>query len=180
MIDANLIPAIVISFAVTTTFMFALRPVAKSVGLVDRPGGRKSHIGDVPIIGGIAMYLGMIFGLHVLTRIGEAASTLSVAAGLLVAVGVLDDKYAIPPSVRFAAQIAAALIMVYGGSLILGEIGDPFGTGRRGFAGYRRRLNGRRSQRERSVRRCPLDDTELGERGYHRLGVDFGGTNLDE
>ena len=67
MSDISLMPALVVAFSLTTVFMFMLRPLATSAGLVDRPGGRKSHIGEVPIIGGIAMFIGLFGGLHVYT-----------------------------------------------------------------------------------------------------------------
>ena len=49
---------IFIGFLVTMTLMLALRPIASQFGLVDVPGGRKNHSGEVPIIGGIAMFAG--------------------------------------------------------------------------------------------------------------------------
>src|SRR5215208_5912635 len=47
---------------VTILFMFALRPLARGMGLIDRPGGRKMHIGEVPVIGGLAMVGGFAVG----------------------------------------------------------------------------------------------------------------------
>ena len=51
-----------LSFIVTVLFMFALRPVALAFGLVDIPGGRKKHGDTVPVIGGIAMSIGLGLG----------------------------------------------------------------------------------------------------------------------
>lgn len=119
----------VVAFSLTTVFMFALRPLAISAGLVDRPGGRKSHIGDVPITGGIAMFIGIFAGIHVLTGVDSGISSVMVASLILVTIGVTDDKYNVPAPVRFVAQISAVLIMVYGANLALFELGDPFGTG---------------------------------------------------
>ena len=51
---------LIIGFLVTMTLMLALRPVASQFGMVDVPGGRKSHAGEVPVIGGIAMFLGLL------------------------------------------------------------------------------------------------------------------------
>jgi UDP-GlcNAc:undecaprenyl-phosphate GlcNAc-1-phosphate transferase len=129
MSDNSLFPSMVVAFAVTTSFMFALRPIARSVGLVDRPGGRKSHIGDVPIIGGMAMFVGMFTGIHLLTGVDAGISRVTIASLILVTIGVTDDKYTVPAPVRFVAQISAVLIMVYGANLALYELGDPFGTG---------------------------------------------------
>jgi len=129
MSDFNLVPAMVVAFAVTTVFMFALRPLAKSVGLVDRPGGRKSHIGEVPINGGIAMFIGAFAGLTLVGGALYALPILFVACLLLVVTGVLDDHFTIPAAARLTIQIAAVLLMVYGAKLPLTDIGDPFGTG---------------------------------------------------
>ena len=125
----EVIPAITIAFAVTTVFMFALRPVAQSVNLVDRPGGRKSHVGQVPIIGGLAMFAGVLAGFTLLDLPAGVLPSVIIASALLVTIGTLDDKYSLPASIRFVAQISAVLIMVYGANLPLTEIGDPFGTG---------------------------------------------------
>ena len=42
-------------------FVKLFKPVAIRVGLVDLPGGRKQHEGTVPLIGGLAMFLGFAF-----------------------------------------------------------------------------------------------------------------------
>jgi len=127
--DFIIIPAMTIALAVTAVFMVALRPIAKSVDLLDKPGGRKVHDGEIPIIGGMAMLAGFFSGAVILGDTGGVFPSVFAASVLLVAVGVLDDKYAIPAALRFITQIAATLIMVYGAGLPLVEIGDPFGTG---------------------------------------------------
>ena len=42
--------------------MLALRPVARGIGLIDRPGGRKMHVGEVPVTGRLAMMGGLVIG----------------------------------------------------------------------------------------------------------------------
>ena len=109
--------------------MLVLRPLARNHGLVDIPGGRKRHVGEVPIIGGIAMYIGMLFGLAIEPEALFAVPHLPIAAGLLVVVGLLDDRYGLPPTVRLVAQLTSVFIMVYGGKLVIQDIGSPFGLG---------------------------------------------------
>ena len=118
-----------IAFAVTAAFMFVLRPLANSIGLIDHPGGRKAHVGNVPIIGGVAMFFGVFVGLTLIQGPSAELFSLFVACLMLVAIGALDDRFGLPTTVRFTTQIAAALIMVYGGGLQLHDIGDPFGIG---------------------------------------------------
>jgi UDP-GlcNAc:undecaprenyl-phosphate GlcNAc-1-phosphate transferase len=119
----------VIAFAVTIAFMLALRPVATSVGLIDRPGGRKSHNGDVPIIGGMAMFIGALSGLVIIGPPTPATTSLLMASMLLIAIGALDDRYNVPAFVRILVQVAAILVMTYGAGLALASIGNPFGLG---------------------------------------------------
>ena len=127
--DMQAFPASIVAFTVTVVFMLALRPVATAIDLIDRPGGRKSHVGDIPIIGGLAMFAGVLASLTLVGAPGGLLVPVLLASALMVTVGVLDDKFALPASVRFLTQIAAVLIMVYGADLPLREIGDPFGTG---------------------------------------------------
>ena len=49
--------AFVIAFLIATTLMLVLRPIAFALRLVDVPGGRKTHAGEVPVIGGVAMFM---------------------------------------------------------------------------------------------------------------------------
>jgi UDP-GlcNAc:undecaprenyl-phosphate GlcNAc-1-phosphate transferase len=129
MSDSSLVASLVVAFALTTAFMFILRPIAIGADLVDRPGGRKSHIGDVPVIGGIAMFIGMFAGIHTLTGFDTGISSVMLGSLILVMVGVSDDMHPVPAAVRLIAQISTVLIMVYGADLLLYELGDPFGTG---------------------------------------------------
>jgi UDP-GlcNAc:undecaprenyl-phosphate GlcNAc-1-phosphate transferase len=126
-------PRIVVYFGlpllVTILLMFALRPLARGVGLIDRPGGRKMHVGEVPVIGGLAMSGGLAVGaLYSVTALHGFAFFLAATA-LLVFIGALDDRYDLPASVRFLAQICAALLMVGGADLYAIDIGQPFFAG---------------------------------------------------
>lgn len=107
----------------TVLFMFALRPVARGLGLIDRPGGRKSHVGEVPVIGGLAMLVGLIVGGILAPGIVERYPYFISAVIILVMVGAVDDRYELPASVRFLAQTCAALIMIYGADFVAQDLG---------------------------------------------------------
>lgn len=111
---------------VTILFMFALRPIARGVGLIDRPGGRKMHVGEVPVIGGLAMAGGLLVGsLYSFDSIAGFPFFLT-AIVVLVIIGALDDRYDLPPSVRFLAQICATLLMVAGADVFTQDLGNVF------------------------------------------------------
>jgi UDP-GlcNAc:undecaprenyl-phosphate/decaprenyl-phosphate GlcNAc-1-phosphate transferase len=118
------IDAALVAFLITAVFILALRPVAFSIGLVDRPGGRKGHRGIVPVVGGICMYLGLVSVLPLLDAPMHGQGAFVVAAGLLVLIGALDDRFDIPPSIRLATQAIAALMVCLAAGLVAENLGN--------------------------------------------------------
>jgi len=118
------IDAALIAFLITAAVILALRPVAFTIGFVDRPGGRKGHVGIVPVTGGICMYLGLASTLPLLATPLQGQGAFLVAGGLLVMIGALDDRFDIPPSVRLVAQATAALIVCLGAGLVAENLGN--------------------------------------------------------
>jgi len=117
-----------LSLVVTAVLTLTLRPLALRLQLTDKPGGRKHHNGEIPLVGGIAMFVGMLVAA-IATVHPAGRWALLISAALLVIVGVIDDRYSVGILSRLVAQICAALIMMIGGGLYLRDIGDPFGTG---------------------------------------------------
>jgi UDP-GlcNAc:undecaprenyl-phosphate GlcNAc-1-phosphate transferase len=124
-----LIAVVASTFILTVVSMALLYPVALRIGLVDSPGGRKRHEGATPLIGGIAMFLGTFLGGIAIVESPQAYLSALGACSLLLAIGLVDDRFTLNPVLRIAAQAAALLFMFYGRRLGLTDIGDPFGTG---------------------------------------------------
>ncbi len=122
----RILAALALPLLVTILFMFALRPVARGAGLIDRPGGRKMHDGDIPVIGGLAMFAGMLLGGIYNQQALEGYYYFLAAITILVFIGALDDRYDLPPAVRFLAQICAAIVMMAGADVTVADIGRPF------------------------------------------------------
>jgi len=122
-----------LAFAVTSLIIVLLRPLAISVGLVDVPTTRKSHKGNVPLIGGIAIFAGLsvvsLLQFLITDSLPEQFMALYVSSALLVGVGIWDDFTDLPARNRFIAQIIAALITVYGGGVVLSDLGNLSPTG---------------------------------------------------
>ena len=111
---------------VTVLFLYALRPFAHGVGLIDRPGGRKMHIGEIPVIGGLAMMAGLLVGCSSPQITIQGFPYFVAALLVLVFVGALDDRYDLPASVRFLAQACAALLMTTGADVLVSDLGAVF------------------------------------------------------
>src|SRR6185295_8367955 len=93
---------------------------------IDRPGGRKMHVGEVPVTGGLAMMGGLIIGALYSHSAISGFPFFLTALALLVFIGALDDRYDLPALVRFMAQMCAALLMVAGADVSVTDLGRPF------------------------------------------------------
>ena len=95
-----ILPIIILSAIVSALFIRLLIPVANAAGLVDTPDARKHHVGAVPLVGGVAIFLTLAIGfslvaLFVPEQLLGADFLLPVAAGgaLMVITGIFDDQY---------------------------------------------------------------------------------------
>ena len=108
-----------LSFLGVLALLRLLHPFALKIGLIDSPGGRKLHNGNIPLIGGVAIYAVLWLAAFWLPSFSETVFWLLTPAGVLVLVGVLDDFNHIAAAPRLLAQAAAAVIMIYGTGLYL-------------------------------------------------------------
>lgn len=123
------VPASIASFLVSCTMLLALRPFAVVVGLVDRPGGRKTHHGEVPVVGGLAMFAGLLVAAAGGDGPGHSGMSILVVSVFMVVLGALDDRFNLPPRVRLFAHLSAAVALVYSSGFVVGDLGDLIGWG---------------------------------------------------
>jgi UDP-GlcNAc:undecaprenyl-phosphate GlcNAc-1-phosphate transferase len=109
-----------ITFLVTLVAILLLRPLARKLGLMDAPGGRKTHTLHTPLIGGLGITLGLLVAVLLLPDQYARYHLLMMIALLLVLTGLVDDYYPLPAIVRLGIQILAAWLMVhYGGNQLV-------------------------------------------------------------
>jgi UDP-GlcNAc:undecaprenyl-phosphate GlcNAc-1-phosphate transferase len=116
-------------FAGTLLLLRLLSRTARRVGLVDYPGRRKRHRGAVPLIGGPAIFGGLAFGALLVVDTLHPYRALFAGLAVLLIAGLLDDLRDLTARQKFAAQLLAALIMVWWGQMTVPNLGDLFGFG---------------------------------------------------
>lgn len=121
--------AIAVSFVVSLCAIKLTVPLAYRIGLVDTPTSRKRHTGDVPLIGGIAVFLGMLTSTTVIYQNNPALNLYIISSALIVFIGVLDDYKELTVGFRLVAQTLVSCIMVYGAGIYLANLGDIWGFG---------------------------------------------------
>jgi len=89
--------------------------IAKEKGLVDKPNDRTSHAGSVPLLGGVAIFGGIILGssLFIPEADQEPFRYLLAALVILFFIGQKDDIIGISWKKKLVAQILAACILVF-------------------------------------------------------------------
>jgi UDP-GlcNAc:undecaprenyl-phosphate GlcNAc-1-phosphate transferase len=112
------------AFALTVVLLILLAPLARWLGLVDRPNSRKHHHGEVPLIGGVAIFIGLLVLVPFFVDMSAGLYWYFAAAGLLVVAGVLDDRFNINVKLRIIIEVVAALMMIFGANLWVGDLGN--------------------------------------------------------
>jgi UDP-GlcNAc:undecaprenyl-phosphate GlcNAc-1-phosphate transferase len=110
-----------ISAAVTYLLTGMVRRLAIKVGAIANPRARDVHVTPIPRMGGVGIYLGvvggMVLALHLpVLRRGFDYSYDSlgvlIAAGVIVLIGALDDRFELDAWTKLAGQVMCAGILV--------------------------------------------------------------------
>src|ERR1700747_2543832 len=126
--------AFIIALVASLFLTAPVRALALRVGMVDLPGPRKVHLQPIPLLGGLAMYAGVVLGVLFLFN-GPARSQIAgilAGATLVAAVGILDDRGLLHHQVKlFIGMPLAAGILLFSGiraqvfsTLLGGRSGD--------------------------------------------------------
>ena len=118
---------VLVAAAVTYLLTPLVRRFAIAVGAEHRGRARDVHTEPVPLLGGIAMYLGLAAGLLVASRLthlstvfmgSRVASGLLLAGGLVVVMGFVDDRWGLGAITKLAGQVAAGAIVWWSGAVV--------------------------------------------------------------
>src|SRR5438034_4072897 len=132
--SASLLAFFVALFA-SLVLALPVRALALRVGMVDLPGPRKVHLTPIPLLGGLAIYGGIVLAiLFALDGTARAQSTgILAGATLVAAVGILDDRGLLHHQIKLfvGMPVAAAILLVSGiraqvFSVLLGGRGGDF------------------------------------------------------
>ena len=117
---------LLISAGLAAFLMNYLNPIAHQIGLVDQPDTRKRHSIPIPLIGGIAIIVSIMFALPLLPFGLGRFRLFLLGLGILAIVGVLDDHQDLSARVKFIFQLVVASMLVLGDELVVVSIGDIF------------------------------------------------------
>lgn len=125
----------ILAFILAFLIVYLVTPILMKLSLkynfTDKPTSRKKHRGEIPLCGGIAMYLGF-FIVYLLINQGNTNEKLGVFIGgsLILAIGLIDDYYKangkeFPIYPRLIVQLLAAVI-VFKSGIVFNGFTNPF------------------------------------------------------
>jgi UDP-GlcNAc:undecaprenyl-phosphate GlcNAc-1-phosphate transferase len=117
------------SFLITLAAILLLRPMALKIGLTDKPCSRKRHEGEIPLIGGLAIYLCIAFIVGTRSVVMPINTAFLTAVTVIIIAGVIDDFKGLDFRIRFAAEAVAALIVIKWGGIEITHLGNLLGFG---------------------------------------------------
>ena len=126
------------AFFITLTVILIGSPLARRIGLIDSPSARKRHHGEIPMIGGIAIFValalvGSLWGdsnQSPITVNGNDALWVFMGCGaFLVITGALDDRFHLGVFVRVLTEVLVAIAVIELLDLQVAHLGDLLGSG---------------------------------------------------
>jgi len=113
---------LLLAFVSSLLFTPVVRSVARKLGALDLPGGRKVHDHPIPRLGGFSIFVTFNLILIIASQIDFFFFPsdflreinflwLMVASSIMLGVGAVDDFRRVPPSIKFFFQIIAGLIV---------------------------------------------------------------------
>ncbi|NEW41768.1 undecaprenyl/decaprenyl-phosphate alpha-N-acetylglucosaminyl 1-phosphate transferase [Nocardia cyriacigeorgica] len=116
----ELLLVLLVSTVVTFLATGGIRVLAIGFGAVAVPRERDVHVKPIPRMGGVGMYLGVVAAVlfaHQLPALRRGfdyrpdITAVLVAATIIVAVGIVDDRWGLDALTKFSGQVTAAGVM---------------------------------------------------------------------
>ena len=103
--------------------------IARQYNLTDAPGKRKYQHHPVPVLGGIAVFMGVICGLGLASTFVDLTNLFPVVMMMaaMLFIGTLDDVIGLSPIFRIIMEIFALLVLIYGSGMCIDNFNGLWG-----------------------------------------------------
>jgi UDP-GlcNAc:undecaprenyl-phosphate GlcNAc-1-phosphate transferase len=98
----------VLAFWIAVLLMPLFNRLAMATGFVDHPCSRKIHLRPTPLLGGLAVYAGVIVTLWLRWPLDRPMELVMLASLLMIGLGAVDDRLDLPFRYRLLLQVGIA------------------------------------------------------------------------
>lgn len=105
--------------------------IALLKNIVDNPDARKLQRSPVPVLGGVAVFFGIVIGIGSISTTINCSGLLIVIVALMAMLytGTMDDILNLSPALRFLIEIFVVLLLIYGGGYRIDDFHGLWGIG---------------------------------------------------
>ena len=131
--ESSVLLGLLSTFATALLVVMFIHPqvmkFAKKRNIVDNPDARKLQRNPVPVMGGVAVFFGLVAGLCTATFFFDVSALLPmfIAISVMLCVGVADDVSSLSPWLRFAIEIVMVLMMMFVTKMSLNNLHSLWG-----------------------------------------------------
>lgn len=105
--------------------------IALLKNIVDNPDARKLQRKPVPVMGGVAVFFGIVAGIGSISADADCSGLLVVVMAMMAMlyIGTMDDILNLTPSLRLLAEIIVVLLLIYAGGCSINDFQGLWGVG---------------------------------------------------
>lgn len=120
----------ILAFCVTFIISVILTPfigkITKEMGIIAHTNNRTVHHGIIPRTAGYAIYVAFLIGAMVFLKTDNQINSILIGGLIVFLFGLYDDIHDLPPKMKVLGQVAAALIVIFYGSISLKGFTIPY------------------------------------------------------
>tara|TARA_B100001057_G_scaffold498996_1_gene607948 strand:- start:1600 stop:2634 length:1035 start_codon:yes stop_codon:yes gene_type:complete len=120
--DHNLLIILAALFIINIIFLYFFSIFGKNIKLVDIPNERKTHIGEIPLVGGISIYSTFIL-FFLIVETNNSHKIIFLSSFIVFFISLYDDKFGLGITERLFFQIISCLVILGFGIRIF-DIGE--------------------------------------------------------
>lgn len=105
--------------------------IAQDKNIVDNPDARKLQRTPIPVLGGVAVFFGVVVGLGITGIWSDDATVFPIVVAMMIMLytGTMDDILNLSPALRFLIEIVTVLLLIYAGGYRLDSFHGLWGIG---------------------------------------------------
>lgn len=103
--------------------------IALMKNIVDNPNARKLQSTPVPVLGGVAVFFGMVIGVAITSGDPESLSLMPIIAAMLIMLytGTMDDVMDLSAKLRFAVEIGVVVLLIFTNGICIDNFNGLWG-----------------------------------------------------
>lgn len=115
-----------ISLSMTLISLIIFRPLSIKLNLIDYPSSRKKHVGNIPLIGGISIFLGLLSSQLFQYQFSLTTSLILISSLFMLILGIYDDINNLKAKTKLFVQTSIVALTIFYTEIQIESLGYLF------------------------------------------------------